>query len=165
MFDLFMDYWTRKKKDPNTHLNCINKETYYEIIVGEDKIPMPASYIPFPDLVEVYIAEIMLGRELTDLEKEGSRFIPKINILSDYHKERDKWSRQKVIIKDHHSIDSNGVVKYFAPLTWITYPHSYMTTPNGSVVTNYNDPPLPKLFDIDEIRGLYKDRPGGVCDV
>ncbi len=136
MFDLFMDYWARKKKDPNTHLNCINKETYYEIIVGEDKIPMPASYIPFPDLVEVYIAEIMLGRELTDLEKEGSRFIPKISEEGDH---------------------------YFASLTWITYPHSYMTLKPTEVTYN-EDGPAPVIFEIEDIRGIYSNRKGDVLD-
>ena len=129
VFDLFMVYWNLKKKDPETRLECIHEDTYFRDLEPEtQEIPMPPAHIPFSDLAEVYIAEIMLGRELTDLEKDGSRYIPKI--------------------------DEEGNI-YEAPLTWIKYPKDYMSTRKA---TNeiLDLEPLPKIFDINEIRNCRK---------
>lgn len=136
-FDLFMDYWSRKKKDKSVHIKCIHEETYFRDITPDTgELPMPKPYIPFPDLVEVYIAEIMLGRELTGLEKDGSRYIPKIS--------------------------SKGLI-YFAPLNWLTYPHSYMSKHRASDKI-LDLEPLPKVFDVETIRDMYKGRRGDLID-
>lgn len=138
-FDLFMDYWERKKKDSGAGIKCIHKERYFRDLEPQDldELPMPDPYIPFPDLVEVYIAEIMLDRELTDLEKEGSCHIPKI--------------RQE-----------NGSI-YFAALTWVVFPHSYMSTSKGEGKIESLEP-LDKVFDIEAIRGRFSDRKGDSID-
>lgn len=136
-FDLFMSYWNHKKKDHQSTLQCIHEETYYRSKIPEIKeLPMPKSYIPFPDLAEVYIAEIMLGRELTGFEKDGRRYIPKIN--------------------------DNGNV-YFAPLLWITYPRSYMSE-NKATEEIKDLEPLPEVFDMESIRGIYSGRDGEISD-
>ena len=137
VFDLFMDYWSKIKKDPESGIRCIHKVNYFkDLRPASQEIPMPDPYIPFPDLAEVYIAEIMLGRELTNLEKDGSRYIPKI---------RDDGSF------------------YFAPLKWITFPHSYMSENEGEGRIMDLEP-LPKVFDIEDIRGRYAGRSGDKID-
>lgn len=136
LFDLFMGFWTRYKKDPNSGIKC--PYTGYEYSpFSEDRLPMPDPYIPFPDLVEVYIAEIMLGRELTELEKDGSRTIPKIN--------------------------EKGVM-FFAPLTWTIYPHGYMSLKDMRIKTDYDAPPAEVIFDIEAIRGICSGRRGDIVD-
>lgn len=138
-FDLFLDYWGKKKKDPTVNLNCIHEDTYFRDVMAEPgRLPLPEPYIPFPDLVEVYIAEIMLGRELTGLEKDGSRWIPKI--------------------------DQETGIYYLAPLTWTVFPHAYISLKDMYLKTDYTEPPLPKVFDIDQIRGLYDGRDGDRID-
>lgn len=137
VFDLFMSHWERKKKDDSVSLKCIHSKIKPIVAPTEAELPMAKPYIPFPDLVEVYIAEIMLGRELTNLEKDGSRYIPKIN-------EEGKH--------------------YFAPLTWVTYPHSYMTLKDMTVKTDYEAEPLDQIFDIKSIRGIYSNRKGDIID-
>jgi hypothetical protein len=138
-FDLFVSYWGKKKKDPTTNLHCIHEDTYFRDIHEEvGKLPIPEPYIPFPDLVEVYIAEIMLGRELTPLEKDGSRHIPKIKQEDGSH--------------------------YFAALTWIRWPHSYISLKDMTIKTDYDEPLMAKIFDIEEIRGRYEGRDGGLID-
>lgn len=134
-FDLFTDYWKKKKLDPTVNLICLHEDTYFrDIHVDSARLPLPDPYIPFPDLIEVYIAEIMLGRELTDLEKDGSIDIPKI--------------------------DQETGNEYFAPLTWVKFPHSYISLKDMVIKTDYTEDPLPKVFDIDQIRGKYSSRPG-----
>ena len=138
-FDLFVSYWGMKKKDPTVNLHCIHEDTYFRDIHEEvGKLPIPEPYIPFPDLVEVYIAEIMLGRELTPLEKDGSRWIPKI--------------------------DGDTGQDYFAPLTWIKFPHSYISLKDMVEKTDYNEPPMLKIFDIEDIRNRYEGRNGSLID-
>jgi hypothetical protein len=138
-FDLFISYWSKKKKDPTTNLHCIHEDTYFRDIHEEvGKLPIPEPYIPFPDLVEVYIAEIMLGRELTPLEKDGSRWIPKI--------------RQE---------DGSD---YFAALTWIRFPHSYISLKDMTIKTDYDEPLMAKIFDIEVIRDRYASRDGSLID-
>lgn len=137
LFDLFMDYKNRKDVHGDDFLECIYESNYYKIQPpSEPRLPMPKSYIDFPDLAEVYIAEIMLGRELTGYEKDGRRLIPKI--------------------------DENGNI-YLDKLTWILYPHSYMSNKKatGDILT---DEPLGVIFDIEAIRNLYKGRDGNVID-
>jgi len=138
-FDLFVSYWEKKKKDSTTNLHCIHEDTYFRDIHEEvGRLPIPEPYIPFPDLVEVYIAEIMLGRELTPLEKDGSRWIPKI--------------RQE---------DGSD---YFAELTWCRWPHSYISLKDMTIKTDYTEPPLAKVFDINVIRNRYSKRDGNIID-
>lgn len=138
-FDLFINYWGKKKKDPTVNLICLHEETYHRDIHEEvGRLPIPEPYIPFPDLVEVYIAEIMLGRELTPLEKDGSRHIPKI--------------------------DAETGLDYFGPLTWVTWPHSYISLKDMVLKTDYTEGPLRKIFDIEQIRGRYSNRDGGLID-
>ena len=140
-FDIFLSYWRRKQRDPTASLKCPHDEENHMSInqrktMVAEGIEMPKAYIPFPDLVEVYIAEIMLDRPLTDMEKEGNRYIPKI---------------------------SDDGYTYFAPLTWTTYPHGYMT-PKDMNLKRVDNEPLPKIFDIDEIRGSCKGRNGNIYD-
>jgi hypothetical protein len=138
-FDLFVSYWGKKKKDPTVNLNCIHEDTYFRDIHEEvGRLPIPEPYIPFPDLVEVYIAEIMLGRELTPLEKDGSRFIPKI--------------------------DGETGRDYFAPLTWLRFPHSYISLKDMIIKTDYDDELMPVIFDIHVIRDRYINRDGNLID-
>lgn len=138
-YDLFIDYWTKKKANPRAYLECLHEQTYFRDIHEEvGRLPIPEPYIPFPDLIEVAIAEIMLGRELTPLEKDGSRFIPKI--------------------------DQETGSEYFAPLTWIRWPHSYISLKDMTIKTDYNEAPMRVVFDIDSIRGKYAGRDGGVKD-
>lgn len=138
-FDLFIDYWGKKKKDPTVNLNCIHEDTYFRDVMAEPgRLPLPEPYIPFPDLVEVYIAEIMLGRELTGLEKDGSRWIPKI--------------------------DQETGIDYLAPLSWVKFPHSYISLKDMTIKTDYTELPMTKVFDIEKIRGLYASRDGRLID-
>lgn len=138
-YDLFVDYWRAKKENPNAHLQCLHEQTYFRDTNGEPgKLPMPEPYIPFPDLVEVYIAEIMLGRELTPNEKDGSRWIPKI--------------------------DQDTGLDYFAPLTWTKWPHGYISLKDMYIKTDYTEGPLPVIFEIDVIRCKYAGRSGEVRD-
>lgn len=128
--DLFMSYWSIKKVKPNSRLECIHKDTYFRNLEPESfELPMPPAHTPFPDLAEVYLAEIMLGRELTPNEKDGTDLIPKINEDGSH---------------------------YRAPLKWILYPKDYMSSikPEGKTLSLE---PLPKVFDINSIRGIYKD--------
>lgn len=135
--DMFLSYWQSKKKDPEAYIQCIHEETYKRSLkIVKKELPLPEAHIPFPDLAEVYIAEIMLGRELTHLEKEGSRYIPKISENGDH---------------------------YLAPLTWIKYPRDYMSQNQSSDKIDSLEP-LPVVFDIEQIRGMYSDRDGGVTD-
>lgn len=130
IFDLFMSYSNLKKNDPEANLECIHEDTYWRSLEPETKeLPMPPSSTPFPDLAEVYLAEIMLGRELTHLEKDGSKPIPKIDEFGDF---------------------------YRAPLTWILFPKSYMSE-NKATEEIKDLEPIPKIFDIHEIRGLFSD--------
>jgi len=129
-FDLFMSYWNIKKQNPDTNLECIHRDTYWRSLEPETKeIPMPPANTPFPDLAEVYLAEVMLGRELTHLEKDGTHVIPKI--------------------------DEDGTI-YRAPLTWILFPRSYMSDEKATDTIRDLEP-LPKIFDLEEIRGIFKD--------
>lgn len=138
-YDLFTDYWARRKADPKAYLICLHEQTYFRDIHEEvGRLPIPEPYIPFPDLVEVYIAEIMLGRELTPLEKDGSRFIPKI--------------------------DQDTGLEYFAPLTWIRWPHSYISLKDMTIKTDYNEPKMPVIFNVEDIRGKYAGRSGEMRD-
>jgi hypothetical protein len=138
-FDLFLDYWSKKKKDPTVNLNCLHEDTYFRDIHADvNRLPLPEPYIPFPDLAEVYIAEIMLGRELTPLEKDGSRWVPKI--------------------------DQETGIDYLAPLTWIKWPHSYISLKDMTIKTDYDEPLMPKVFDIEVIRDTYKGRDGDLID-
>lgn len=131
VFDLFMSYWNHKKRDPETCLDCIHAEVYTQDLTPRPtEIPMPEPFTPFPDLVEVYLAEVMLGRELVDLEKDGSRAVPKINERGDF---------------------------FWAPLTWVSFPHSYMSTYKSDGQIKGLEP-LPKIFDIEAIRGKYAGR-------
>ena len=130
VFDLFMSYWKLKKINPSTPLECIHRDTYFRTLEPEThELPMPPANTPYPDLAEVYLAEIMLGRELTPLEKDGSVYIPKIR--------------------------ENGE-HYRAPLKWILYPKDYMSSikPEGKTLSLE---PLPKIFNIKDIKGIYKD--------
>lgn len=139
VFDLFTDYWGRKQKAPNTHIKCIHEDTYFrDECPGEPELPIPKGYIPFPDLIEVTIAEIMLDRELTGYEKDGSRYIPKIN-------------------------GETGAL-FFAALTWVIWPHSYIGLKDMSMHTDYTDPPLPVIFEVESIRGICSDRAGDEID-
>lgn len=130
VFDLFMSYWKIKQQNPEANLECIHEDTYWRSLEPETKeLPMPPANTPFPDLAEVYLAEIMLGRELTHLEKDGTHVIPKI--------------------------DEDGTI-YRGSLTWILFPRSYMS--DSKATDHIRDlEPLPKVFDIEEIRGLFKD--------
>lgn len=139
VFDLFVDYWKKKKIDPTVNLLCLHEETYFrDINPGEPKLPIPEPNIPFPDLVEVHIAEIMLGRELTSLEKDGQRWIPKI--------------------------DQETGQDYFAPLTWVKWPLDYISLKDMYLKTDYNEPAARVVFDVQQIRGKYKERDGGLID-
>lgn len=129
-FDLFMSYWNLKKQNPDTNLECIHRDTYWRNLEPETKeLPMPPANTPLPDLAEVYLAEIMLGRELTHLEKDGTHVIPKIDEEGNF---------------------------YRAPLTWISFPISYMSDKRATDKIKCIEP-LPKIFNIEEIRGLFKD--------
>lgn len=132
-YDLFVDYWEKRKKDSNSVLQCISRDTYFVDINEEPgRLPIPDPYIPFPDLAEVYIAEIMLGRELTEFEKDGRYSIPKI--------------------------DQETGQYYFAPLKWIRYPIDYISLKDMVEKTDYNEGKLPKIFNIEDIRGIYAER-------
>lgn len=141
-FELFISYWNRKKKSDTAPLQCIHSE-HEHLTVKQRKAeslkgpPMPDPFIPFPDLVEVYLAEVMLDRPLTELEKEGSRYIPKISEKGDV---------------------------YYASLTWTTYPHGYMSVKDMIIKTDYEAPPAPKIFDLESIRGCCKGRAGDIFD-
>lgn len=140
-YDLFIDYWTKKKANPNAYLECLHEQTYFRDIHEEvDRLPIPDPYIPFPDLIEVAIAEIMLGRELTPNEKDGSRYIPKI--------------------------DQDTGLEYFAPLTWIKrgFPHAYISLKDMYVKTDYTEAPLKVVFEVDKIRNKYASRSGDLRD-
>jgi len=136
-FDMFMDYYNRKQKSKHARLTCLNEDDLEPTSPEEVGPPIAKSYIPYPDLVEVYLAEIMLGRELTPNEKDGSRAI--------------------------HKISEEGV-HFFAPLTWVTFPHAYISIKDMEDKTDYDAEPLPKIFDIEEIRGKYSGRDGGLID-
>ena len=139
VFDQFLDYWRSKKVDPNADLICLHEETYFrDLPKDEPRLPMPAANIPFPDLAEVYIAEIMLGRELTPFEKDGRRWIPKI--------------------------DQETGLDYLAPLTWIIYPKSYISMKDMVEKTDYSGEPSRKVFDIKVIRNRYLGRNGDILD-
>lgn len=130
VFDLFMSYWNIKKVNQDARLECIHEETYWRTLEPENKeLPMPSSNTPYPDLAEVYLAEIMLGRELTPEEKEGTKMIPKIG--------------------------EDGII-YRGYLTWILFPRSYMST-NKATDEILSLEPLPKIFDLESIRGIFKD--------
>lgn len=136
-FDMFMDYYNRKHKSKHARLTCLNEDDLEPTSPEELRPPIAKSYIPYPDLVEVYIAEIMLGRELTPNEKDGSRSIPKI---------------------------SEAGAHFFAPLTWVTFPHSYISLKDMEEKTDYDAEPMPKIFDMETIRGIYSNRDGGLID-
>ena len=139
VFDQFLDYWRSKKVDPNVTLICLHEETYFrDLPIDEPRLPMPAANIPFPDLAEVYIAEIMLGRELTPFETDGRRWIPKI--------------------------DQDTGLDYLAPLTWIEYPKSYISMKDMVEKTDYSGEPARKVFDIEAIRDRYLGRNGDILD-
>lgn len=134
-YDLFVDYWRAKKENPNAYLQCLHDKTYFNDVSDEPgRLPIPDPYIPFPDLAEVYIAEIMLGRELTPNEKDGSRWIPKI--------------------------DQETGKDYLAPLKWIRWPLDYISLKDMHIKTDYNEGPLAVIFNIDEIRHKYAGRSG-----
>jgi hypothetical protein len=138
-YDLFITYWERKRKDPGSILQCISGDTYF-IDINEEpgRLPIPDPYIPFPDLAEVYIAEIMLGRELTEFEKDGRRWVPKIDQIT-------------------------GQV-YFAPLKWIRWALDYISMKDMVHKTDYTEPRLTKVFDISTIRDFCSGRDGYIID-
>jgi hypothetical protein len=130
-FDLFMTYWTIKKVHPDAGLECLHSNSdYNHINVELDEIPMPPSHTPFPDLVEVYLAETMLGRELNEYEKDGTTPIPKISEEGDF---------------------------YWAPLHWGLFPLDYMSSKKASNEI-LDLEPLDKVFDFEAIKGIYKGR-------
>lgn len=138
-YDLFVSYWEKKKTDPNAILQCTSRDVCYTDLSEElSRLPIPDPYIPLPDLAEVYIAEIMLGRELTEFEKDGRRWIPKIDQETGDH--------------------------YFAPLKWIRWPIDYISLKDMVNKTNYEDQPLDKVFDVDIIKGFYSNRRGDICE-
>lgn len=138
VFDLFTSYWKSKKEDSDSPLICLHEETYYRDVKVEDgRLPMPEPFIPFPDLVEVYIAEIMLGRELTGLEKDGRRHIPKI---------------------------SEAGQIYFGELNWVRWPIDYISLKDMYLKTDYNEPLMPVIFNMEDIRNIYSNRDGNKID-
>lgn len=162
--DLFWDYKQARVFNPKAPLECLNDKTYKPFIPdNEKKIPMPLSYIPFPDLAEVYIAEIMLGRGLTNNEKDESRFIPKIDYtynITDINNKRsllNKPSYKVYPLNDKCSI-------YFAPLTWLVYPHSYISVKDMTEKTDYDEAPMERMFYIENIRGIFSVRDGNCID-
>lgn len=128
-FDLFMSYWNHKRKDSECDIECIYTEMNLRDISPEPtEVPIPEPFTPLPDLIEVYIAEIMLGRELTIQERSGVENIPKISEAGDF---------------------------FWAPLTWVTFPHSYMSTHKSDGLIKSLEP-LVKIFEIEDIRGRYR---------
>ena len=138
-YDLFVDYWERKKVDKNAYIKCLHENTYFRDTSEEPgRLPIPDPFIPFPDLAEVYIAEIMLGRELTPNEKDGTRFIPKIEQETGSH--------------------------YFAPLRWIKWPTDYISLKDMTMKTDYDEPLMPVVFVVEDIRNIYVRRDGYMKD-
>lgn len=138
--DLFITYWGLVKSDNIQQVNCpFNEDIKIAYTsVGDFKLPMPSSSVPLPDLAEVYLAEHMLGRELTHNEKVGTRYIPKINESGDL---------------------------YFAPLKWLEYPHNFSTDYKDLFdKTDYDSDSLEAIFDFNAIKGIYSNRTGDIND-